>query len=506
MAQADFTRIAANIGALNALSSLRATNTKLGLHQTRLATGKRINSAEDDPAGLTIATKMLARSEGLKVAMDNIGDAKNMMAVGESGLQKISDILIQMRSKAEQAANDSVGDEERVAIQNQLSSFAEQVQNIVDETKWNGSRLLDGTVSKLFQTGAETGETTTWQLGVAHDPTVLGISSVAAADTASKTGATNAAWGTISGTGVNPFTGLSRLDTGSYKLAMKAVATANNIGKATEVSRSGLTSTATTTLGHATTAGTELGNGAHVLNIVSYTAGTQALVYNWDGGTNQTSTLVTGSAVALLNSDGTASGTTFTTSDQTAAVAAGSINMHYVQHNTGQMQLQSASGQALAVDADGSTGGATGSYFYVNASATYDTGRGLTVAAGALAAMQAGEDTAIQTFDYQKASAYSVDVSTATKAGTYMATVSTAIGTVSKSMSDLGSLMARLTYKEETTSVAQVNTEAAYNRIMNADMAYEQVEVTRLNILSQTSMAMLSQANQAPQNILSLFR
>ena len=101
MAQADFTRIATNIGALNALQSLRSINQQLGIHQQRLASGKRINSAADDPAGLTIATKFLSRAEGMKVALDNIGDAKNLLSVAESGVSRINDILIQMRNKGE---------------------------------------------------------------------------------------------------------------------------------------------------------------------------------------------------------------------------------------------------------------------------------------------------------------------------------------------------------------------------------------------------------------------
>ncbi|MHB0879188.1 MAG: flagellin, partial [Anaerolineae bacterium] len=120
MASADFTRIASNIGALNALYSLRKTNSSLGTHQARLATGKRINSAEEDPAGLSIATKMSARSQGLQVALDNISDSKNMLSVAEAGLSKVNDILVQMRTKAEQAASDTLGADERSAIQSQL--------------------------------------------------------------------------------------------------------------------------------------------------------------------------------------------------------------------------------------------------------------------------------------------------------------------------------------------------------------------------------------------------
>ncbi len=65
MAQADITRIASNIAGLNSLNALNNVNTKLGIHQLRLATGKRINEAADDPAGLTIATKFNAKSRGL---------------------------------------------------------------------------------------------------------------------------------------------------------------------------------------------------------------------------------------------------------------------------------------------------------------------------------------------------------------------------------------------------------------------------------------------------------
>ncbi len=79
MAVADFSRINSNIGALNALNSLNNVNKNLGMHQIRLATGRRINSADDDPAGLTIATKFRSRNENLKTAVDNIGDAQELV-------------------------------------------------------------------------------------------------------------------------------------------------------------------------------------------------------------------------------------------------------------------------------------------------------------------------------------------------------------------------------------------------------------------------------------------
>jgi len=88
----------------------------------------------------------------------------------------------------------------------------------------------------------------------------------------------------------------------------------------------------------------------------------------------------------------------------------------------------------------------------------------------------------------------------------YMSKIDDAIATVSDSIAKIGASVSRLTFKEETLVVAKINTEAAYSRIMNADMAAEQLEATKLQILQQTATAMLAQANVAPQAVLALFR
>ena len=144
MAEVDVTRIAGNIGAMNALNSLQNINKQLSIHQTRLATGKRINSAADDPAGLTIATKMDSQSQGLKTALSNIGDAKNLLAVAEAGLGRINDILVQMRNTAETGASDTMGSDERGAIATQLKAYAAQIDDITAQTAWNGNKLISG--------------------------------------------------------------------------------------------------------------------------------------------------------------------------------------------------------------------------------------------------------------------------------------------------------------------------------------------------------------------------
>lgn len=109
-------------------------NNELALHQTRLATGKHINYAYEDPAGLNIATTFDVRRQGLQIALNSIGDSKNMLATAEGGLRKIQDILVKMKSKAMEAIGDTVGADERTAVLGQLQDYAEEIDAIASQT------------------------------------------------------------------------------------------------------------------------------------------------------------------------------------------------------------------------------------------------------------------------------------------------------------------------------------------------------------------------------------
>ncbi|MEK7296850.1 MAG: flagellin, partial [Planctomycetota bacterium] len=97
-------------------------------------------------------------------------------------------------------------------------------------------------------------------------------------------------------------------------------------------------------------------------------------------------------------------------------------------------------------------------------------------------------------------------VGSSASAQALMGRIDTAIADVSEALSYIGSVVNRLSYQESSLTVAKTNTEAARSRIEDADMAYEQLNATKLTILQQTASAMLAQANSGPQSILSLFR
>ena len=157
----DLSRINTNLQALNSLTALQRTNGRLGMHQLRLATGSRINRAEDDSAGYSIAKKLEARVRGQAQALANIGDAKSMLTVAEGSLNTIMDILQTMKEKTVQAANDSYGDDERTAIKNQLDELSKEITDLLEDTTFNGNSLFSASsnVTLTFQVNAEKGDT-----------------------------------------------------------------------------------------------------------------------------------------------------------------------------------------------------------------------------------------------------------------------------------------------------------------------------------------------------------
>ncbi len=175
----DGFRIATNIGAMNAYNALNSINQQLQTAQLQLATGKRINSAGDDPAGYTIGTKLQARSAGLSQALTNVGDAQSVLSTAEGGLQAINNILINVKTLVTQAGNAGLGSDELQAIVTQVNDYMSEVQQTISQTKFNGQSLLDTTFTgKTFQVGADSGDTLAVSISTAVDSTALGLNSL----------------------------------------------------------------------------------------------------------------------------------------------------------------------------------------------------------------------------------------------------------------------------------------------------------------------------------------
>lgn len=195
MSFGDLSRINTNLQALDSVFSLNKTSKRLGEQQTKLSSGLRINKAEDDAAGFSIATKLNAKLAGLEQALANTGDGKSVLDIAEKNLGTILDKLTVMKQKATQAANDTYSTEERTFLQDQVRGFADDIDQIVDQTEFNGTKLLDGTYQANFQTGAGTDASDTVQADLtdnAYTSAGLGIANLDLSDTANSQAAIDA--------------------------------------------------------------------------------------------------------------------------------------------------------------------------------------------------------------------------------------------------------------------------------------------------------------------------
>jgi flagellin len=154
-------RINTNVGAMNALTALNSINRDLGVHSERLSTGRRINSASDDPSGYVISKKMEGRIRSMNSALDNVGDAQSVFAVAEGAYQKIADLLVQVKEKQTRFANGAMGADEKTAIAAEINQLATEIDDIVTTTKFNGTQLLTSSYSQTFQVGEASSETFT---------------------------------------------------------------------------------------------------------------------------------------------------------------------------------------------------------------------------------------------------------------------------------------------------------------------------------------------------------
>ncbi|MCH8836319.1 MAG: flagellin [Candidatus Marinimicrobia bacterium] len=172
----SFTRIGANIAAMQSMNALMKVNRLIGQGLLRLSSGKRINSVGDDAAGFSLARGLESRRRSLEQAMSNVGGAKNVLSIAEGGYLAVAGILQIIKEKAVQGADDSFSDSQRLAIQGQIDAMVLEINDIVNETIFQGALLIDGSFTdKLFQTGAGAGDTFAVELGKASAAAFTGF-------------------------------------------------------------------------------------------------------------------------------------------------------------------------------------------------------------------------------------------------------------------------------------------------------------------------------------------
>lgn len=382
-----------NVKSLVAQNAMTVNNRSLSKAMEQLSTGKRINGAADDAAGLAISSKMTAQIKGLDQAVRNANDGVSLIQTAEGALVEVSNMLQRMRELSVQSANDSNTATDRTAMNTEFGQLRTEINRIATNTQWNGTNVLD-------KTGNSTGE---FKFQV----------------------------------GANSAQNIS-LTIGNYGTASSTQGTTAVVNTTTAASGPGATAAAQVST--FTVAGTHA-----IGDVVTATVGDKSFNH-----------IVTAGAAAI----------------QTATEIAAAIN-------TG---LGTISGVTKAVSAGVIT---------FTAASTASGSNSFTIAAGAGGLLSGINASAI---------------TTQSNANSAIAAVDNALSTVNTGRSEMGATINRLNYAADNLMNVSQNTTESRSRILDTDYAQATTELARTQIIQQAATAMLAQANQAPQTVLSLLR
>jgi flagellin len=150
-----------NISAIRAANASNSANKMLGTAMERLSTGKRLNSAKDDAAGMAIATSMTAQVRGMAQAIRNSNDGIALAQTAEGSLSEVTNMLQRIRELAVQSSSGTYQDAtDRAYMQTEVDQLTAQIDQVITNTKFNGVTLFDGsTASVSVQTGANAADT-----------------------------------------------------------------------------------------------------------------------------------------------------------------------------------------------------------------------------------------------------------------------------------------------------------------------------------------------------------
>lgn len=513
-----------NISSLNSQRHLNNTQSALSQSLERLSSGKRINSAKDDAAGLGISSRMTTQVNGMNQAIRNARDGISLGQTAEGALSTSADMLQRIRTLAVQASNATNASLDRQASQDEVGQLAAELNRIATTTSFNGQKLLDGSMgTQNFQVGANAGELITAS-GMNFKTNVYGthrIQSHAAgvsADAAVVVGFGKAASTyTAQTVTINGSLGAATVTTAAATAAVDSRGTSAMEMAALVNDKAGET-------GVTATARTEalfkpvVGQGTYLLASDNKDASPVTISFNV-GGTASTADDFA-SAINAFNAQTSKTGVTAEYDDTNKGIklvhANGNdinlANSNITAGQTATLNTYKADGATLNTTAANlivSTGAGTYATASVKGVVTFDSSASYSLSQPASAQAAFGIADAAAS-EGQTAggsvlkSVADLDVTTFKGAQLAIAIVDAAVNVVNKEMSRYGALQARFEATIKNLEVNSENTSNARSRIMDADYAAETAELSRASILQQAGTAMLAQANQMPQTVLSL--
>jgi flagellin len=521
--------VATNTGALMAQAAASSVNKEMEISMERLSTGKRINGASDDAAGVAIASRLSAEIRGTNQAIRNALDAQALIDTAEGAHVEIETILQRMRELAVQSANDTNNSTDRGNLQLELNALTAEINRISSVTKWAGQNLLTGTG------GNNSNGTFKMQVGSqnsASDMITASINSMSAASLGVGSGnaVASATAASLSTVGANVLQLAGSVASGdSFTFSLNGDTVTINIGDINSSGDIAYTYTAVqgsndeVESGGATfdtgSSADILADGASVIAAVvdaleatSDGSGAHSgidAVAAADGSVTITQALNVSVATSEISGGG-ASGATIAVSGNDTVITFASADLTY---DAGNMDI-TVNGEAI--DLDLSTTDQYGDNIdgqVAHLQALFDAevdlkGVTATVAkSGSTIDVTLTPSVTIANVSTSNALATTaLDITSSATSVTAITAIDAAIQTVNSQRASLGAVSNRLDSTVSNLTNISNNLQAGRGRIEDADFAAETTNLAKTQILQQASTAMLAQANAAKQNVLSLLQ
>ncbi len=452
------TVIGTNIASLRAANASKVASSSLQTAMERLSTGKRINSAKDDAAGLAIASRMTSQVKSMAVAIRNANDGISLAQTAEGALSEVTNMLQRMKELATQSSSGTLRDSDRTTLQAEVSQLVAEIGRVSETTNFNGVKLLDGSFGEVkLQTGINAGETISMKM-VKTSTSELGLQAQV------KGGVVNAALA-----------------------AGDLVINGEDIGAVASVDAKAV---------------------ADAVNAKTGTTGVKATAENEVtadvGSIASGDTLTIGSTAVTFTNEDTAS----EVANRINQVLGSGSNIQASLTDDGKIKLTSKDGSNISLtDGDGvlsnvkDAGGAavtlssTASVLEGKVTLTAEPGKNIAITG-------AGEADA----GFSEATTSGISIATQGGASAAMAVIDAALDKISAGRGDLGAVQNRLESTVANLTTTTSNLAEARSRIEDADFSAETTALAKAQILSQASTAMLAQANQSQQNVLTLLR
>ena len=447
-----------NIGALTARAYATKANDKMQASMERLSSGLRINGAADDAAGLAVANKMKSQMIGIKMAIRNSLDGISLVQTAESGMSEISNIILRMRELAVQMENGIYTSKDRDNAQLEVNALLQEIDKIASNTKFNDVDLLDGNYDQTIRAGNTNAETIRLRVDSLKTSDVAKIKEFASEEAIIESGqGVPAVHSSIARAYMNGF----------FNQSADGADGVDTDGSDTDLQvQDGVLATIDTSILSST----------FQEKFKRDNLGTFSL-----GGTNAAD---------------------FTINAKTGKVTLKStVDWDYLSGDdrpiTGDGNGTSSIGEQMSLGAGGENF-KTFTIIYKTREDLANSAAGHIETVNLTLKEQSGTQAETQLDD--------IKVETGAEATRAVETLDKALGEVSSAQAKLGAIQNRLQHNIDNLSKGSMLTEQAVGRVVDADFAYETSNLSKQHILNQAATAMLAQANQSKQSVLSLLQ